>query len=110
MEIHAAAYLSSSRVACVTEEDRAALELLEARKRDYQQCFTSPAGQRVLVDFSNFMRAAESCGVPGDRDKTFTLIGRHECWLRIQNHLNLTTDKLFLLATGRPYIIGETDE
>lgn len=94
----------------MSADDDAVHALTEERKRDYQQCFSSPAGQRVLIDFANFMRGAETCGVPGDRDKTFTLIGRHECWLRIQNHMNLTPDLLFRLATGRPYIKGETTD
>lgn len=94
----------------MSKQDDEALAFIEQRQRDYQQCFSSPAGQRVLVDFADFMRAAESCGIPGDRDKTFTLIGRHECWLRIQNHLNLDPEQLFRLATGRPYQTGETTD
>jgi hypothetical protein len=95
----------------MSAEDDAKRLILEERKRNYQMCFGSPAGQAVLIDFADFCRAAETCGVPGDRDKTFTLIGRNEVWLRIQNHMNLTSEMLFKLATGRAYITGEqTDE
>lgn len=95
----------------MSAQDDAALLVMEQKKRAYQICFNSPAGQEVLIDLADQCRAAESCGVPGNRDATFTLIGRHEIWLRIQNYLNLTPDMLFRLATGKTYIKGEqTDE
>lgn len=91
----------------MTTAAKDARDALEERKRTYQLCFGTPAGQAVLMDLAPFCRAAESCGVPGDRDRTFTLLGRNEVWLRIQNHLNLTPEMLFKLATGRPYVTGE---
>ncbi len=80
----------------------ATLGFLSGRKTDYQFAFGSPAGQRVLMDLAPFCRAAETCGVPGDRDKTMILIGRNEVWLRIQQHLNLSQEDLFLLYSGQP--------
>ena len=94
----------------MSEQDDAAVEFLEQRKRDYQLCFGSPAGQRVLMDLSTFCRAAETCVVPGDRDKTYVLEGRRETWLRIQQHINMTPEQLFHIFVGRPYITGESDD
>lgn len=94
----------------MTVQDDTALRVLEQKKRAYQMCFNSPAGQEVLVDMADFCRAAEPCGVPGNHDLTFTLIGRNEVWLRIQKYLNLTPEILFKLATGRPYVTGETTD
>jgi hypothetical protein len=82
----------------MNEEERAANE---AVKRDYQIVFMSPAGERVLADLARFCRAAETCVVPGDRDRTWVLEGRREAFLRIQERLSLTLDELFALSMGR---------
>lgn len=89
--------------------EAATKEFLEDRKRDYLTVFSSPAGQRVLMDLTTFCRAAETFVVPGDRDRTYVLAGRLETWLRIEQHLNLTPEELFRLYAGRPYR-GATNE
>lgn len=75
---------------------------LEQRKRNFQLCFGSPAGQEVLKDLVTFCRGAETFVVPGDRDRTYVLAGRLEVWLRIEQHMNLTPEELFKLYAGRP--------
>lgn len=79
-----------------------ALTFLQGRKRAYQLAFGSPAGKIVLADLASYCRANETCLVPGDHDKMVILEARREVWLRIQNHLNLTTDELLVLYTQPP--------
>lgn len=76
-------------------------DFLLNRKKAYQQAFLSPAGQQVLRDLAIFCRANESAAIPGSNDKTFMLVGRREVWLRIQQHLNLNSDELAALYTGK---------
>lgn len=78
-----------------------ALGFLHNRKRAYALCFGSPAGNEVLMDLVRFCRAAESCVVPGDRDRTNVLEGRREVFLRISQHMHLSTDQLFALYDRR---------
>jgi hypothetical protein len=81
----------------IKEHLRRSFDFLRGRKTDYIHTFSTPQGKRVLADLAVFCRAAETCGVPGDHDKTFTLIGRNEVWQRIQNHLGLTPTDLLSL-------------
>lgn len=81
----------------------AALEFLRGRKRAFQLCFGSPAGKDVLIDLAKFCRAAETCAIPGNHDKTLILEGRREVWLRIQQHMRLNHEQLFALYAGQHY-------
>lgn len=78
------------------------IEYLRGRKRAYQLTFqlNQPANIQVMTDLAKFCRAAETCAVPGDHDKTMMLEGRREVWLRIQQHLQLEPDVLFDLYGG----------
>ncbi len=76
-----------------------ALEIFTDRKRAYMLAFSGPAGEAVLTDLIPFCRAKESCVVPGDRDRTCLLGGRHEVWLRIRDYLDLTPEQLVLKYT-----------
>lgn len=78
---------------------REVLDFLWRRKQSYQQTFETkqPSNVYVLEDLAKFCRANESCVIPGDRDRTLLLEGRREVWLRIQQHLNLTSEQLFAL-------------
>ncbi len=78
-----------------------AIEFLRGRKRAYALAFGSPAGQDVLIDLVRFCRAVETCVVPGDRDKSLMLAGRHEVWLRIQQHMHLSSEQLYALYNAR---------
>ena len=89
-----------------------AYAIVHRRKRNYQVALTSPAGQEVLVDIARFCRAFESCYHQNQR-KTDILIGRHEVWLHIQNHLKLTPEQLLAIANGtgfNPNEPGEDDD
>jgi len=82
------------------------LDFVRARKKSYALCFMQPAGNQVLIDLADFCRAAETCVVTNadgsiDRNRSLVLEGRREVWLRIQNHLNLSSEDLYRLATGR---------
>jgi hypothetical protein len=67
----------------------------------YRAAFTHPAGEMVLADLAKFCRAAETCVIPGDHDRTLILEGRRECFLRITDHLNLSSEQLYALYAGR---------
>lgn len=73
-----------------------AKEALGDRQRAYLLAFNKDeaAGAAVLADLAVFCRADETCVVPGDRDRTYVLEGRREVYLRIQDHLRLTTEQL----------------
>ena len=78
------------------------LQFLRDRKRSYQLTFqiNQPANMEVLRDLAVFCRATETCGVPGDHDRTWALIGRNEVWQRIQQNLNLTEEQLYAIYSG----------
>lgn len=78
------------------------LDFLRHRKSAYQQTFTSIPGQQVLMDLAQFCRANQSCF---DADPRIHAVaeGRREVWLRIINHLHLTTPQLFALYTGHEF-------
>lgn len=78
------------------------LDFLRGRKRDYQLTFTSPAGQRVMADLAAFCRANETC-FHADPRLHAVAEGRREVWLRIQRHLNLTSEQLVELYSGRQF-------
>lgn len=76
------------------------LDFLRGRKTDYQLVFKGgPAGERVLEDLARFCRANETCFHEDPRLHA-VLEGRREVWLRIQRHLDLSTEQLFSLYSG----------
>lgn len=77
-------------------------DFLRLRKQSYQLALTSPAGQRVLADLACFCRASESVYHSTTRG-TDILIGRHEVWLRIVNHLRLSDEQLMALYDGQGF-------
>ncbi len=75
--------------------------ILRLRKSAYQQTFDGHGAPRqVLIDLARFCRATESVFHPNESMKN-VLIGRNEVWLRIQQHLNLSSEELFQLQEGR---------
>lgn len=62
---------------------------LRERKKGYHAI-----PQVVREDLARFCRAFETCGVPGDHDRTWALIGRREVWDRMCQHWNLTPGEL----------------
>ncbi len=77
-------------------DQKDATEIFGDRQRAYLLAFNreEAAGAAVLADLAIFCRADETCVVPGDRDRTYVLEGRREVFLRIQDHLRLTTEAL----------------
>ena len=82
--------------------DEETRQYLEERKKSYQLTFdmNQPADQFVIEDLCRFCRGEESCAVPGDRDRTFMLLGRQEVYHRIMQHLGLNPEQLFSLYSG----------
>lgn len=85
----------------ITERLARIIDYIRPRKRAYQLAFGSPAGQDVLRDLAVFCRANDSAAVPGDDARTYILVGRREVFLRIQQHLNLSSEQLALLFSGQ---------
>ncbi len=76
------------------------LQILTDRQRAYRMAFApNPATKAVMDDLASFSRATETCLVPGDRDRTYALLGRNEVWLRIRDHLDLTPEELLVRYT-----------
>lgn len=75
-------------------------DFLRTRKRAYCMAFKTQAGSDVLRDLIVFCRANQSTYHPDPR-KAAMLDGRREVFLRIQQHLNLSTEGLFELLGGR---------
>ena len=84
------------------------IDFLRNRKRAYQLSFGSPAGNIVLIDLAKFCRAAEVCYAPDER-RAWMLEGRREVWLRIQQHMHLSSEELFELYRGNTILHGDED-
>lgn len=71
---------------------------LTTRKQAYEQVFNPESlfARRVLQDLAKFCRAHESTFHPDPRIHA-AIEGRREVFLRITQHLNLTSDELWAL-------------
>jgi hypothetical protein len=76
------------------------LDFLHLRKRAYRLCFSTPAGNEVLVDLSRFCRAVDTTWSEDARHHA-RLEGRREVWIRIQQHLRLKDEQLYMLYNGK---------
>lgn len=83
-----------------------ALDFVRGRKATYQLTFNNPHGHAVLIDLAKFCRAAETCFHPDPRLHAVAE-GRREVWLRIAQHLNLSSEQLYALYEGRIAITKE---
>lgn len=79
-------------------------DFLKRRRSAYQQTFgkNNFAAQDVLMDLSQFCRANQTTFHPDPRVSAI-LQGRHEVWLRISNHLHLSSEQLFALYNGNQF-------
>lgn len=79
-------------------------DFLRRRRLAYQLTFRADnyAGQQVLIDLAKFCRANETT-FHEDPRVSAALQGRHEVWLRITNHLHLTSEQLFALYNGNQF-------
>jgi hypothetical protein len=87
-------------------------EFIKRRKINFQLACNQPAMQEMLIDLAKFCRAGETSVVKDklgkvDVEQTLLLEGRREVWLRIQNHLNLNTQQLYFLFTGKQFNTGD---
>lgn len=82
-----------------TELIAATREFLFRRQTAYRVTFQTPFGEEVLSDLAKFCRAGKST-FNADPYVAARLDGRRECWLRIQNHLQLTQEQLWKLQSG----------
>ena len=73
-----------------------ALAFLMSRQRAYITTFRNPVGEMVLKDLSKFCRAHESTYNVNERLEGI-MQGRRDVWLRIAQHLNLSSDELWKL-------------
>lgn len=72
-------------------------EHIEERKRDYQLCFGSPAGKKVLEDLARFCFIStldEDAYARGDPNETMMRLGCQKVFRHITMHLSLTTENL----------------
>jgi hypothetical protein len=74
-------------------------EFLFGRQIDYRRTFETPHGEKVLADLAKFCRAHETTFRPDSDRASAVLEGRREVWLRIQVHLNLSSEQLWQLYT-----------
>lgn len=72
---------------------------IRGRKRAYLQTFGNPVGEQVLRDLAKFCRADATC-FHADPRVHAALEGRREVFLRIAQHMHLTTDELYRLHGG----------
>ena len=91
-------------MASVRELAGKAFDYLRRRKTHYQITFPTNgySQQYVLSDLARFCRAHETTFHP-DARMSAVLQGRNEVWLRITNHLHLTSEQLFALYNGNQF-------
>ena len=72
------------------------------RRASYRQTFNTESGKRVLADLKRFCRANAPTADINNERATYLLEGRREVWLRIQAHLNLTDEEIYVLTEEFP--------
>lgn len=83
----------------LSERALRAIDRLRLRKQHYQHTFNTPVGNEVLIDLARFCRANETC-FHADARLHAVAEGRREVFLRIQQHLQLSSEQLFALYQG----------
>lgn len=94
----------------MSEAEKATVEHLRKRQRDYKFALNAPGVQAMLADLAPFCRAVRGLAPETDAVdpiRMAILVGRQQVWERIQIHFNLTTEQLFALYTGRPFHVPE---
>lgn len=79
-------------------------DFVKRRRVNYNLTFRRDSGpaQAVLADLARFCRANETT-FHSDPRVSAILQGRHEVWLRISNHLHLSSEQLFALYNGNQF-------
>lgn len=83
----------------MSEESNPTETFLLNRQMMYQSTFNSPAGQEVLKDMEGFCRAHQST-FHENIQVSATLDGRREYYLRVRDHLELSSEELCEKYTG----------
>lgn len=91
-------YLSDEEVLAAIKESPVGAHL--SILRGNYQIFNAPGGSGVITDLIPFCRAIESTFDPNPYIAA-RLDGRREVFLRINDHLNLSTEQLYTMAGGR---------
>lgn len=87
-----------------------AFNFLTRRRTAYVKTFRNAFGDEVLADLAKFCRANQSTFHPDPRAHAVAE-GRREVWLRIQQHLRLTDDELWVLyGQTMPKVVEQTEE
>ena len=75
-------------------------QFIFSRRHAYNVTFRTPEGEKVLADLMHFCRASYTTF---HTDPAIAALqeGRREVWLRIQDHLNLSPEELYTIATGQ---------
>lgn len=91
-------------MASVREAAGRLFDFLKRRRTAYGLTFRKDnyAAQEVLIDLAGFCRANQTTFHEDPRISA-VLQGRHEVWLRITNHLHLTSEQLFALYNGHQF-------
>lgn len=89
-------------------------QFIFGRRSAYVRTFSGPVAEVVLADLAKFCRARETTFHPDPRVAALQE-GRREVWIRIQDHLNLSPEELYELATGQarvaaPSVVQSTDD
>lgn len=71
-------------------------DFVAERQQAYRGIFAGPRGEMVLADLAKFCRAHESTFHADPQVAAFQE-GRREVWLRIQQHLEMSTEQLWAL-------------
>lgn len=85
------------------------LDFWRGHKRAYQLTFNSPVGNDVMIDLAKFCYADRST-FDADPRIHAALEGRREVWLRIQHHLNLSSEQLAALYSGNRALTQDTSK
>lgn len=79
--------------------DTVALEFIAERQSAYARVFSGPDAELVLRDLAKFCRSEKTTFDPDPRVSAL-LQGRHEVWLRLQQHLRLSPERLYDIYGG----------
>lgn len=82
------------------------MEVIRVRSRDYKLSVNAPGVQAMLTDLAKFCRGVRTLNTDVEEvspTRLAMLVGRQQVWERIQHHLNLSTEELYLIYTGKPW-------
>lgn len=78
------------------------LDALRFRRRDYHLTFGPVNGQNVLIHLAEFCRANNST-YEDDARLHARMDGRRDVWLLIQRYMNLSSEQLAMIYSGKNF-------